>query len=160
MARLSGTTLATFAMLAGMAALGLGAWAFVSEARSQDTLARVEAPAASATARALALLSRPTTQRLPLAGSEERVVLAATPDGRAVLVLDGLAPAPAGRAYKAWLIAATLKVTGAAAVFSGRERVVPLAGRVAPGAGVGVTLEPEGVPAPTRRIRLVARRPL
>jgi hypothetical protein len=158
--RFSGPTLAALATAAGIGALALGASAFVAEVRSADEAPAVAVPSALAAERAVALLSRPGTQRLPLTGSEGRIVLAVGVGGRGVLVLDALDPAPTGESYQAWLIGPDGKVAGSAAVFAGDETVVPLSQRVVPGAGIGVTLERAGgVPAPTRRLTLVARRP-
>lgn len=156
---LSGSTLAALATVAGLGAMALGSWAFVAELRS-DTAPQADAGSSAATVeRALALLSKPGTQRIPLIGSAGSMVLAVGPGGRAVLVLDGVEPAPAGESYQAWLIGQNGKVTASAGVFGGEEAVVPLSQLVAPGAAIGVTLERAGgAPAPTRRLTLVARR--
>lgn len=158
--RPAGTTLAVLAVLSGVGALVLGGLAFVTEARRTGPPAAPPAPAVdSTTERAIALLARPTTERIPLSGSAGALVLAVGPGGRGVLVLDGLEPAPAGEAYQAWHIGRENRVVGSAAVFAGTEAVVPLSGVVPRGAGVGVTVElAGGVPAPTRTLRLVARR--
>ena len=154
----SGTTLAMLATLAGVGALALGSWAFVSEARS-DSQASTDDDPSAAMERAISLLSKPSTQRVPLAGSDGRIVLAVGVGGRAVLALDELGPAPAGESYQAWLIGPDGRVTASAAVFTGAETIVPLAQIVPRGSGVGVTLERAGgVPAPTRTLTLVAER--
>ncbi|HUF01221.1 MAG TPA: anti-sigma factor [Gaiellaceae bacterium] len=154
----SGTTLAMLAVLAGVGALSLGSWAFLSEARSDGQASTAEDPSA-AMERAISLLSKPSTQRLPLTGSDGRIVLAVGIGGRAVLTLDELEPARADESYQAWLIGPDGRVTASAAVFMGTETIVPLSQIVPRGSGVGVTLERAGgVPAPTRTLTLVAER--
>jgi hypothetical protein len=93
-----------------------------------------------------------------LRGSVGRLVLVAA-DDRALLVVDGLGRAPAGRAYAAWVIPPGSATPFAAATFDGSQRLVPLTRAVPPGARVGVTLEDAGgVERPTRPLRLVAER--
>jgi hypothetical protein len=159
--RLSGATLATLAAVAGMAAIALGTWAFVSSVREQDAPQIVRPPISEA-AQAISLLSKPTTVRLPFAGSDGAVVLAVGSNGRGMLVLDGLGVAPVGRTYQAWVVAAG--PGGAplsAALFTGVETVVPLTARIEPGSAVGISIEKAGgAPAPTRTLTLLAQRPL
>lgn len=156
--RPSVATLAALATIAGIAALALGSSAFVNGLRSDaDNVS--ESASTVALGQAIALVSKPGTQRIPLAGSDGTIVLAVGSGGGSVLVLDGLAPAPAGESYQAWLIGTTGKVSSSVAVFAGDEPVVPLTRLVARGSGIGVTLERAGgAPAPTRTIELVARR--
>lgn len=156
---LSGATLAAVAALAGVAALALGTSAFVAELRSSDRPLAGSERAQIAPTRAAVLLARPTTERIPLAGSTGSMVLAVGARGRAMLVLDGATPAPEAKSYQAWLIRPDGKVVDSLGVFSGHEVLVPLELPVRPGAGVGVTLEhADGVRAPTQKIRLAARR--
>jgi Anti-sigma-K factor rskA len=158
---LAGATLATLAALAGMAAIALGTWAFVSSIREDDA-PRIVRPPISEAAQAISLLSKPTTVRLPLAGSDGRVVLAVASNGRGMLVLDGLGIAPVGRTYQAWVVMP--RPRGAAplpaALFTGVETVVPLTARVEPGSAVGISIEKAaGASAPTRTLTLLAQRP-
>ena len=157
---LSGATLATLAALAGMGAIALGLWAFVMSVRD-DGPTQIVRPPISEAAQAISLLSKPTTVRLPLAGAEDRAILAVASNGRGMLVLDGLGLAPVGRTYQAWVLTPrprSIPLPGA--IFSGVETVVPLSARVEPGSVVGVTIErPGGAAAPTSALELTARRP-
>ena len=159
--RLSGATLAALAAVVGMAAIALGAWAFVTSVREDDA-PRIVRPPISEAAQAISLLSQPTTVRLPFAGSDGRVVLAVASNGRGLLVLDGLGIAPVGRTYQAWVVTGGAKSKPLpAALFTGVETVVPLTARVQPGSAVGISLErARGAEAPTRALTLIAQRPL
>jgi hypothetical protein len=158
--RLSGATLAAFAVLAGAAAIALGAWAFVSSVRGDGSAQIVPL---SGAAQAISLLSNPTTVRLPLTGSDGRTVLAVSSNGRGMLVLDGLGVAPVGRTYQAWVSTPRPKRSPplSAAVFTGVETVVPLTARVHRGSLVGITVErPGGASVPTKEFRFTAQRPV
>jgi anti-sigma-K factor RskA len=155
--RLSGPTLAALAALVGLAAIALGGWAFVATAREPNQT--VTAPSPAVDPRLVSLLARPDTVRVPLRGSVGRIVLAVDARNLGFLVLDGLAAAPIGRSYQAWLIRPGERVPVTAALFDGTRMLVPLAERVPFGATVAVTLERAGgAPAPTRTPRLLAQR--
>jgi hypothetical protein len=158
--RVSGATLAALAAVAGMAAIALGLWAFVTSVRDDGSTTIVRPPISEA-AQAISLLSKPTTVRLPVAGADERAVLAVSEAGRGLLVLDGFGIAPVGRTYQAWVISQRPRSTPlTAALFSGVETVVPLTARVEPGAVVGITIERAGgASAPTKAPALMAQRP-
>jgi Anti-sigma-K factor rskA len=158
--RVSGATLAALAALAGMAAIALGLWAFVMSVREDGPTQVFRAPISEA-AQAISLLSKPTTVRVPLAGAEDRAILAVASNGRGMIVLDGLGLAPVGRTYQAWVVSPRARSAPLpAATFSGVETVVPLTARVEPGSLVGLTLErPGGVSEPTSALELTARRP-
>lgn len=156
--RLSGTTLAVLATLAGIGAIALGSWAFASEAWSDDPAPTVDRPSTVATDRAIALLARPSTERIPLAGSEGRMVLAVGVGGRAALTLDGVDPLLQGETYHAWLIGPENRVVAPAGSFTGARAIVPLSPRVPEGFGIGVTRERVGARAPTKTLTLVASR--
>jgi anti-sigma-K factor RskA len=64
--------------------------------------------------------------------------------GRAVLVADGLAPAPAGQTYQIWFLDSSGAATSAGFVPAGEHSAVLLQGDPAKAAAVGVTLEPAG----------------
>ena len=156
------------AVLAGLAAVGLATWAFVSAMSAADE--GPTAPTRSGTAprpdpglqRALALLALPTTQRFRVAGSLGHVVLAVTPGDRGYLVLRGLGRAPAGRIYQAWVIPPGGRSMRRGAAFRGETAVVALRGRVHDGTAVAITLEHVGIRStgPSNTPRLVAvRRP-
>jgi hypothetical protein len=158
--RLSGATIAALAALAGMGAIALGLLAFVMSVRD-DGPTEIVRPPISEAAQAISLLSKPTTVRLPLAGADDRAILAVAANGRGMLVLDGLGLAPVGRTYQAWVLTPQPRSTPlAGAVFTGVETVVPLTARVEPGSVVGVTIERAGgAVAPSSPLQLTARRP-
>jgi hypothetical protein len=159
--RFSASTLAIFAAAAGVVAILVGGWAFVSGVR--DDGGSVATGVASAPSRyedALALLSTPGAEQLRLRGSVGRIVLVVPPSGSAALVLNGLGVVDSGWAYQAWVSRPNALTPTSAALFSGREAVVPLSAPVPPGATVAVTLEPdEGSFAPTRTPKLLVQRP-
>ena len=158
--RLSASTLAILAAAAGVVAILLGGWAFVSGTGDEDASATATPTAPSGYEEALALLSVPNVERLPLKGSVGRIVLAVRPSGEAALVLNGLGEAESGWAYQAWVSTPGAITPHSAALFSGTESVVPLDAVVPPGAKLAVTLEPEdGSFAPTRTPKLVVERP-
>jgi len=156
---LSGTTLAAVAALLGVAAIALGTTALVTSLDSDDVSeAAPQATTASEAEQAISLLSKPSTQRVPIANSGGRIILAIGETGRGVLVLDGLAAAPAGKAYQAWVIKPKAKAPASAAVFSGIESIVPLSVSVKVGSVVAITIERAGgVAAPTQTPKLVAQ---
>jgi hypothetical protein len=108
-------------------------------------------------ARALALLAKPSTERIAFQGSRGRLVLAVGSGGRAAILVRGLEKASAGKPYYAWIFA-----PGSAAVraarFVGTERAVFLSRPVGQGASVVVS---SVRPAAGRLARagLVAQRP-
>ena len=159
--RLSGPVLASLAAVAGVAAIALATTAAIASLDSDDGGAEAieqTTESVSAAEQALSLLSKPSTQRLPIANSGGRVILAVGVTGRGVLVLDGLGLAPSGKAYQAWVIKPKAKAPASAAVFSGIETIVPLSVAVKPGSVVAITIERAGgVPAPTQTPKLVAQ---
>jgi len=160
--RFSGVTIAALAAAAGVAAIALGMWAFVSSVRAQDEPDVVRSAPIYGAVQAISLLSKSTTERIPLKGSQGTAVLAVGARGRSVLVLDGLGIAPADRSYQAWVVDPNVRPLEhlSAAVFTGVETIVPLAQPVPRGWVVGVTVEREGgVVAPTQEFRIGAERP-
>lgn len=156
----SGATLAGIATAVGVAAIALGAWAVVLSVSSNDSSeASAAAVELQGVRQVVSLLSKPSTERIPLEGSAGRIILVVGARGYGVLVLDGLAPAPGGKSYQAWLIRPNAKTPKPAAVFSGADVVVPLTTTVPPGGAVAITIERAGgVSAPTRTPKLVATR--
>ena len=162
--RPSPATLATLAVLAGLVAMALGGLAVFSAARSNGDAAPPQAaPVAStlsssvvAERRALALLAKPSTERVLFRGSGGRLVLAVGSGGRAALLIRGLEPAPAGKPYQAWIVGSERAVR--AARFTGRARAILLSGPV--GRGARVVIAPDRATAlrPGQR-RLAATRP-
>jgi len=146
-------TLAALAVATGLAAVGLGAWALLSEARPTDP------PTAAGDDRALAVLTDSTAVRYPLRNAVGRIALVVTGDGAAVLTLDGLGPAPDGSVYQAWVVPPGSAAPLPSGTFDGTERVVSLTRPVAPKALAAVTLEPSpGADRPSRPLRLTATR--
>jgi hypothetical protein len=154
--RPSPATIGLLAGVAGLLALALGTFAFLS---ALDDDGSSTAAAARDSGRALALLSKPSTERVPVVGSQGALVLAVGSGGRAVLVLRGLEPAPSGSTYEAWVVDPAGGPPDPAGLFSGGERVVELTRPVPVGATVAVTVEDAvGSDTPTQPLRLVARR--
>jgi hypothetical protein len=159
--RVSAATLAALATVAGVAAVVLGAWAFVSSVRDPDTVEVVRTAPIAGSAQAISLLSKPSTQRLPLRNSAGALTLAVGAGGRGVLVLDGLAIAPVGLTYQAWVLDPRKRphTPMAAAAFTGVETAVPLSARVPPGWFLGVTVEKTpGAAEPSRPYRYGVQR--
>ena len=155
---LSGATIAGLALAAGVAAIALGLWAFVTSVREEKPVFVPPTVPKTATDSTISLLSKPSTTRLPLEGSRGGIVLAVGGGGRALLVVDRLPPAPAGKSYEAWVLRPRATVQVPAAVFSGRETVVPLSVPVRPGSILAITIERQGgAPAPTQTPLYVAQ---
>jgi len=140
------TTIAIVAALAGIGAMALGAAAVLSASRStSDSVTTVvastpQAPVAGdgASARAaLALLAKPSTERIVFGHSDGRLLLAVGSGGRAAIVMRGVKRAAPGVPYYAWALrpgARPLRV----ARFVGTERAVFLATRLGPKTSVAV----------------------
>lgn len=155
--RLRAETIAGLATVAGVVAIALGGWAFVSSASSEDSNAGVRSLAAAE--QVLPLLARPSTERIPFSGSVGRITLVVGAGGRGVLVPAGLEAAAPGWSYQAWITEPNAAAPVSVALFSGTEAVVPLAAPVRRGATVGITIEPaRGAPTPSRTPKLLARR--
>jgi anti-sigma-K factor RskA len=94
-------------------------------------------------------------QAFALTGADGQLVV--TPDRDAALIVNGLAPAPAGTTYEAWVIQDD--TPQAAGVFpgGGTQTAFALTRTVPEGATVAVTIEPEGgVDAPTGDVQFSA----
>ncbi len=152
------STLVVLAVIAGFAAVGLGAWALVAE---RDDSRDTAAARSQALDRAAAVLADPQAQRIPVSGSVGRIVLFVAKRGDAVLMLKGLGVAPAGRTYQAWVTIPGSGETLSAGTFNGAEPFVPLTQWVTPGGRLSVTLEDDaGATKPSRVARLKAVRRL
>jgi anti-sigma factor RsiW len=127
---------------AAAVALAVGLWATQLSGDLDDTRLALERERAAA-----AVLADPEARTVALEAGEGRLVV--DDGGRAVLVLDGLDPAPAGKTYEMWIIEGETPVP--AGIFTGRaERdVIGLEGTVDPGDVVAVTIEEKLVRAPT-----------
>ncbi len=144
-ARPSPTWLVVLALLAGLGAMVLGALAVVAATRSADegapaTGAIVEPTAgADVERRVLALLAKPSTERVVFSGSGGKLVLAVGSGGRAAILARGLERAQAGWPYRAWVVGSGGLIR--AASFTGAERAVLLSVPVARGQSVVVATD-------------------
>jgi anti-sigma-K factor RskA len=125
---------AGFGLAAAAAVVVLSLWV----ARLNDRLDS-ERSARSADVRALALLSDPATRRIALSGRPG--ALGVTPSGRAVLVVDRLAPPAAGKVYEAWVLRGSSASPAGTFAPRGGRAVLALARSVPAGARVAVTVE-------------------
>jgi hypothetical protein len=140
--RPSPTTIAVVAALAGIGAMALGGAAVLSAARSHERATPVVAPRAPAVAprteqAALALLAKPSTERVVFRHAGGRLLLAVGSGGRAAILPRGLARARPGAAYYAWVLRPGAPPVRAAR-FVGSERAVFLSVRLGPRTSVAV----------------------
>jgi len=135
--RWSVRAVAAVAAVAAVVALGVGLWASDLSNELDETRAALERERATA-----AILVDPGARTVALQAGEGRLVV--DPTGQAVLVLEGLDPAPAGKTYEMWIIEDDKPAR--AGLFAGRDGtdIVPLDGTVAEGNVVAVTVENEG----------------
>ena len=143
---------AAAAAVAAVVAIALGAWAASLHGRLGDANDRLAVERSN-----LSLVSDPTARQVAFATGEGRLVVGA--GGRAVMIVDGLTRAPAGKTYELWVIHGTTPTR--AGEFAGGDRsVVSVDGTVGKDAVVAVTLERSGgVDAPTSA-PLVASEPV
>jgi anti-sigma-K factor RskA len=130
------------AAIAAVVALALGIWGLSVSSDLDDSRAALAQAQAAAS-----VLASPDARDVALAQGDGTLVVSGTD---AVLVLNSMDAAPAGKTYEVWVLDGKTPVR--AGLFpGGRPRdVVPVDGTVAPGAKVLVTLEPSGgVDAPT-----------
>lgn len=167
--RMTPVVLAALGVTAGIAAMALGVAAVVfagssspqtpspATSASRTASARATAALPAVERRALALLAKPSTERITFRGARG-LVLAVGSGGRAAVLIRGLAPTPVGTPYNAWIIAP--RGAGApvrAARFGATDRAVFLGTRLGPRASVVVsTARP--VAGPPARNRVVALR--
>jgi anti-sigma factor RsiW len=134
---------ASLAAVAAVAAIGLGLWGASLSGRVDDLRGEL-----AGSEEALAVLSDPSAQHVPLTGADGHVAIARS--GRAALVLSNLERAPAGKTYEIWVIEDGTALP--AGLFEGKDTrtVVALTRTVPDDAVVAVTLEDEGgVDVPT-----------
>lgn len=122
------------AAVAACLAVGLGVWA-ASLSRTLDG----ERSARTTDQRALTILAQPDTRRIPLAGARGSLVVA--PTGQAVLAVEGLPRAPAGKTYQAWVINGGVPRSAGTFRGGGDVTLVPLGRSVPIVATVSATLE-------------------
>jgi len=135
--------LAAAAAAAAVVALAVGLWASQLSNDLDDTRLALERERAAA-----AVLADPASRTVSLDAGQGRLVVG--PDGEAVLVLDELDPAPAGKTYEMWIVQDEQPTR--AGLFDGHAgtEVVGVEGAVDRGDSVAVTLEDDdGVDAPT-----------
>ena len=128
------TTLVVLASCAGVGALVLGVLAGVSTLSGSDqpsgSAVTVTSSADPAEPQALALLAKPSTERIAFRGSGGRLLLAVGSGGRAAILIRGLERAAPGKPYSAWIVGPTGTIR--AARFDGTERAVFLTVPLAP----------------------------
>jgi anti-sigma factor RsiW len=128
--------LSAVAAVAAVVAIGLGLWA----ARLSNDL--------DSARETNGIVGDPDARNIALKAGDGRLVV--VPDGRAVLALSGLDPAPSGKTYEIWVIHGNTPAR--AGLFPGREgaELVRLDRTVGSGDVVAVTVEKaSGVNAPT-----------
>jgi hypothetical protein len=164
--RPSPVALAALGVLAGIAAMVLGAAAVISASRPSDAppppaavgaaTPRNATPAVPAVERrVLALLAKPSSERVVFRGARGLVLVVGS-GGRAAILVRGAKRAATGKPYLAWVVrpgAAPLR----AARFVGTERAVFLSRPVGPRASVVVSTE-RPVAGPAARNAVVALR--
>src|SRR5262245_26482752 len=138
--------LAATAAIAAVIALALGLRAADLSGQLDDTRAALERAASAS-----AVLADPAAQSVALQAGSGKLVVGER--GRAVLVVDGLAPAPSGKTYELWVMPnGDVERATPAGLYPGSDgrSIVPVEGTVATGDVVAVTVEPKGgVDAPT-----------
>jgi hypothetical protein len=162
--RPSPLTLAVLGVVAGIAAMALGAAAVISAGGSSGAVPDPGALAFSAEGsgsvasrverRVLVLLAKPSTERVVF--SSGGLVLAVGSGGRAAILIRGLERATPGKPYIAWIVAPGAAPVRAAR-FVGSERAVFLSRPLGPRASV-VVATGRPVAGPPTRNRVVAVR--
>jgi len=125
------------AAIAAVVALAVGLWATQLSVDLDDSRLALERERQAA-----AVLADPSARTVSLEAGEGRLVV--DDGGRAVLVLDGLDPAPKGKTYELWIFEG--EDSTPAGLFRGRDGLdwVGLDGTVDTGDVVAVTLEEAG----------------
>ena len=135
--------LAAVAAVAAAAAVALGVWGAVNASDLDDARTALERERATS-----ALLADPDARTVPLESGSGRLVVG--DDGGAVLVLDELGAAPAGKTYEVWVMDGETPVRAGVFDGGGARDVVPVEEPVERGSVVLVTVEDAGgVDAPT-----------
>jgi anti-sigma factor RsiW len=138
--------LAATAAVAAVIALAIGLWASDLSSQLDETQSALDRLRANA-----AILADPDAQAVPLQAGDGRLVVGS--DGKAVLVLRGLQPAPAGKTYEMWVVpGGNIEEANPAGLFPGSDEaeILGVEGTVNDGDLVAVTIEEAGgVNAPT-----------
>jgi hypothetical protein len=143
-ARPTPTTLVVLAVCAGVGALVLGGLAGVSTISRSESTAQAPPPATADPAgeRALALLAKPSTERVVFRGSGGSLVLAVGSGGRAAILMRGFERPSTARPYAAWVVGSGSPIR--AARLNGTERAVFLDIPLAPHESVVVARKQPG----------------
>ena len=145
--RRAAPVLGAVAAIAAVVALGIGLWGSNLSSELDETRSALEQQQAAA-----AILADPDSRTVALQpGAEAQGRLVVDADGQAVLVVDGLEPAPAGKTYQLWIVPHG-GAAESAGLFPGSDglAVLPVDGTVDTGEIVAVTVEQAGgVDAPT-----------
>jgi anti-sigma factor RsiW len=138
--------LAAAAGIAAVIALAVGLWGVGVSSDLDEARSALERERATA-----AVLADPEARSVALEVGDGRVVVAS--NGRAVVVLDALGPAPEGKTYQLWIApAGDIAAASSGGLFAGEDAAdgTLVEGTVADGDLVAVTVEDEGgVAAPT-----------
>ena len=135
--------LGAVAAVAAAAAVALGIWGAVNANDLDDARTALERERATS-----ALLADPDARTVALESGSGRLVVGE--GGNAVLVLDELGAAPAGKTYEVWVMDGDTPVRAGVFDGGGARDVVPVDEPVDSGSVVLVTVEDEGgVDAPT-----------
>jgi anti-sigma-K factor RskA len=136
--------LASMTAIAATVAIGLGIYAMSLNNQLDDSRAALSTQQAVA-----GVLADANATTVDMNGGSGKVVV--DDSGTAVLVLNALPSAPAGKTYQAWGIADNTPVSAGVFAPEGDRAVVPIPQPVPDGAVVAVTIEPDGgVSAPTQ----------
>jgi anti-sigma-K factor RskA len=135
--------LATITAIAAAVAIGLGFYALSLNNDLDASRAALVAQQNTA-----AVLADPAATTVALQSGSGRLVVGS--DGDAVLVLNDLPAAPAGKTYQAWVVEGQTPVSAGTFASTAGQAIVPITQTVPDGAVVAVTVEPAGgATAPT-----------
>jgi anti-sigma factor RsiW len=123
--------------IAAAVAIGLGIYSISLSRQLDDTRSALTSQEGAAS-----VLADPNATTVALESGSGRVVVDA--DGSAVLVVDDLAAAPAGKTYQAWVVEGQTPVSAGTFDTTDRQAIVPLPEPVPAGAVIGVTMENAG----------------
>jgi anti-sigma-K factor RskA len=130
------------AAIAAVVAIALGIWGLSVSSDLDDSRAALAQARAAA-----AVLASPDARQVALREGDGSLVVSGSD---AVLVLNSMEDAPAGKTYEVWVLDGETPVRAGLFPGGGSRDVVPVEGSVGPGAKVLVTLERSGgVDAPT-----------
>ncbi|HEY7179702.1 MAG TPA: anti-sigma factor [Gaiella sp.] len=130
------------AAIAAVFAIALGIWGLSVSSDLDDSRAALSQARAAA-----AVLASPDARNVALQQGDGTLVVSGSD---AVLVLNSMEAAPAGKTYEVWVLDGETPVRAGVFPGGGPRDLVPVEGSVGEGAKVLVTLEPSGgVDAPT-----------